>query len=311
LSEFAEETTKTVNVSQPEILFVIQGDGRVAMTDANVCRTLKQGDFVFLPAGIRLMCEFASGTAILSVRVIDHPECYSLRIKKADECPEEAQELYVLKANKHLWHFIRGVQQALADGLQCGLYMQAEAFRMQFFLYTYYSIRERVLFFFHSNQVPDVKFSEFVQANYMKYKTVGEMAAAFFMTSQAFSSRFKKVFGTTPYQWMQREKARNIYQDICRDDLSFKEIAIKYNFSLSSHFFRFCKQTFGESPGNIRKGVREMRPTRNTEHESALYGPLGTVSGHEDVQHRENLIREVGYRAVAGQSGMDRQPVKE
>jgi AraC-like DNA-binding protein len=61
-----------------------------------------------------------------------------------------------------------------------------------------------------------------------------------------------------PHQWMQREKARRIYLDICRNDMPLKEIALKYEFPLPSHFFRFCKQTFGESPGSIRKRLKNL-----------------------------------------------------
>jgi AraC-like DNA-binding protein len=259
LREFAQGATGTVDISQQEILFVIRGGGRITITDVNISRMLTRGDFVFLPAGIRLACEFSKNTLILLVRIIvDHPECHAIRIKKTvGHSNEPSQGIYVLKANKRMWQFIDGVRQALADGFRCRLYMQAEVLRMLSMIHAYYPMEERVDFFSYI-LTPDIKFSEFVRKNHMKYKTVSEMAEALFMTSQAFSNRFKKVFGMPPHRWMQREKARRIYLDICRNDMPLKEIVIKYDFPLSSNFFRFCKQTFGESPGNIRKGLRKM-----------------------------------------------------
>jgi AraC-like DNA-binding protein len=151
-------------------------------------------------------------------------------------------------------NFAKGLQETITDGFRCNLYMQTEVYRMMFLFNAYYSIQERKDFFAHI-LTPDVKFSEFVRQNHSKYRTTGEMAEALYMTQQAFSNRFKKVFGMPPHQWLLREKARNIHMDICRNDLSLKQISIKYDFPVTSHFYRFCKKTFGDTPGNIRKGM--------------------------------------------------------
>ncbi|MDR2894365.1 MAG: helix-turn-helix transcriptional regulator [Alistipes sp.] len=91
----------------------------------------------------------------------------------------------------------------------------------------------------------------------MKYRTIDELSKAIGMNPQAFAIRFKKIFGTTPHKWMQQEKARRIYLDICRSELSLKEIAERYDFTLLPNFYRFCKQIFGDSPGRIRKGLHK------------------------------------------------------
>jgi AraC-like DNA-binding protein len=252
--EFKKGTKGAVNILQQEILFMIRGGGRITIEDTEIGRTLRQGEFVFLPAGIRLACDFEQDTTILLVRIIvDHPECHALRVDKPTGHQEiPPSEIYALKINKRMQNFTEELLESLADGHQCRLYMQAEVGRMLFLLHSYYPMQERVDFFSHI-LTPDIKFSEFVRMNHTKYKTVGEMAEALFMTTQAFSNRFKKVFGMPPHRWMQREKARKIYLDICRNDMPLKEIVVKYDFPLSSNFFRFCKQTFGDTPGNIRK----------------------------------------------------------
>ncbi len=259
LREFAQGVKGTIGILQQEILFVVRGGGRITMEHTHISRTLERGEFVFLPGGSRWACDFVEETTLMMIRmVVDSPECHVLRIAETTDCPEEfLSKPYALSANERMWHFIHGLQQTIADGFRCRLYMQTEVLRMLFLLHAYYSPQECARFFAHI-LTTDIKFSEFVRANHMKYKTVKEMADGLFMTSQAFSNRFKKVFGTTPHKWMQREKARQIYLDICRGEMPLKEIVIKYDFPLPSNFFRFCKQTFGESPGNIRKGLQKM-----------------------------------------------------
>jgi AraC-like DNA-binding protein len=233
---------------------MVKGEGRIYMEGMNIRGELKKGDIAFLPSGSSWVCDFAENTTLLIVRmVVDHPGCHPLKINGANAYSSNSPlGVYTLKANKRMWHFIEGLRLTLSDGLDCRLYMEAEVFRMLSLFSAYYSPQE-IKEFFSQILTPDIKFSEFVRVNYMKYRTVGEMAEALFMTSQAFSNRFKKIFGLPPHQWIQREKARKIYIDICQNDIPLKEIAIKYEFPLPSHFFRFCKQTFGESPGRIRR----------------------------------------------------------
>ncbi len=246
---------------QQQVLFVLRGSLRITMDHTDIGKNLEQGDFIFQPGGSHWACHFMEETTLMMIRIIvESPECHALMIQKSASCGElERPELFALKANPRMWHYIEGVRESLDDGVQCRLYMRTEVFRMLFLLHAYYSPQECGEFFSYI-PTPDIKFSEFVRMNHMKYKTVGEMAEALFMTSQAFSNRFKRVFGMTPYKWMQREKARQIYFDICRNDMPLKEIVIKYDFPLSSNFFRFCKQTFGQSPGSIRKGLQTHLP---------------------------------------------------
>jgi AraC-like DNA-binding protein len=259
LRELTQRTMGTVMITQNEILFVVKGGGRIYMADSNISGELQKGDFVFLPAGSSWVCDWEENTTLLMVRMIaEIPECHAVKINGLRELGVNSQlGIHSLRANKRMWHFIEGLRSSLNDGLNCVFYMQAEVCRMIALLHAYYPPQERAEFF---SQIltPDIKFSEFVRMNHTKYRTVGEMAEALFMTSQAFSNRFKKVFGMPPHQWMQREKARRIYLDICRNDMPLKEIALKYEFPLPSHFFRFCKQTFGESPGSIRKGLKGL-----------------------------------------------------
>ena len=267
IHEFTQESQGAIEVLQQEILFVLQGGGRMTMEYTEIGRELKKGEFVFLPGGSRWLYHFAKGTRLMLVQlVVESPECHALKIHKVKENGDnDTGELYALKVNKRMQQFIEGLQGTIADGLHCRLYMQTEVFRLLFLLHAYYSPQECSDFFSHV-LTHNIKFSEFVRLNHTKYRTVREMAEALFMTTQAFSSRFKRVFGMTPYKWMQRERARQIYLDICRNDMPLKEIVIKYDFPLASNFFRFCKQSFGDSPGNIRKKLHKESPQEPVKH---------------------------------------------
>jgi AraC-like DNA-binding protein/quercetin dioxygenase-like cupin family protein len=259
LLEFPQEKVGVVHVFRQEILFVIRGGAYIAMEGLGVGRRLKKGEFVFLPAGARLACEMAKDSVLLIVRVpADFPECPVFRMDRTAGNVTSLKDptgIHPLKMNRRMKGFVSDIIENINDGFLCRHFLEGEANRALYLLNAYYPEEERVKFFSHI-LTPDIKFSEFVRMNHMKYRTIGELSDVLCMTPQAFANRFKKVFGMTPHKWMQQEKARLIYLDICRSDMPLKEIAIKYDFPLSSNFFRFCKQTFGESPGTIRKSLR-------------------------------------------------------
>jgi AraC-like DNA-binding protein len=203
-----------------------------------------------------MICEASKNTVLLAVRVPGEvPECPVFKVNaSADNVSllKDSDTIYALRANRRIHNFVADMLESMADGFLCRHFLIGETNRLLFLLNAYYSEEERVKFFSHI-LTPDIQFSEFVRMNHTKYRTVGEMANAMYMTGQAFSNRFKKVFGMTPHRWALQEKARLIYLDICKSDMPLKEIAAKYDFPLSSNFFRFCKQNFGQSPGHIRK----------------------------------------------------------
>lgn len=258
LLEFAYENTGTLNLFTQKILFVISDSIRITLENLNVSRKLKKGEFIFLPSATQVSYQASAHSAFLLIDINgESPECHVFKINKISDHMDNSQRgIHTLKANERMLHFITGLLATLKDGFLCNHYMQMEVGRMLFLLHAYYPPEECIKFFSHILS-PDMKFSEFVRMNHMSYKTIGEMADALYMTPQQFANRFKKVFGSTPHKWMKQEKARLIYHDICRSDVPLKEIAIKYDFPLSSNFFRFCKQTFGDSPGNIRKSLRK------------------------------------------------------
>ncbi len=256
--EFPDEKSGVAHIFRQEILFMIRGSADISFEGLGAGGRVKKGEFVFLPAGSRVACNIAGDSAVLVVRIPDSfPECPVFTMNKTMSnvaIHRDPRVIHVLKSHRRIRSFISDLLVSLEDGFLCRHFLEGEANRLLYLITAYYSEQERVKFFSRI-LTPDIRFSEFVRINHMKYRTIADLSEALCMTPQAFSNRFKKVFGMTPHKWTQQEKARQIYLDICRSDMPLKEIAIKYDFPLSSNFFRFCKQTFGESPGSIRRNI--------------------------------------------------------
>jgi len=238
-----------------EILCVLSGKIRINIYD-NLNVELSKGQCVFLPSDFYVFYKAIAQSKVIIFRLDENIHlCYSYGLEqlysrvKQIEKPESPA---VLDFNVRMWSFANNLVDTWEDGLKCQLLLQAKVNELLLLLRAYYP-EELLGRFFYFVISSDTAFSEFVRMSYLQYPTVNKLAEAMHMTPQQFTRRFNSVFGQAPYGWMQREKARLIYGEICRSDKPIKEIAAKFGFPVPANFNRFCKTAFGMNPGAIRK----------------------------------------------------------
>ena len=238
-----------------EIVFIMEGKVFCSLCD-KPNEEYKKGQLIFLPAGDRFCYQATALSMVLILRLTDNVHlCPNFTIKhmynrmKEEEKPES---LFPLEINDRLWHFAQGLIDTWKDGLKCKQYLRAEISKLLTMLPVYYT-KDELSRFFYPILSPDTTFSEFVRKNHLKYRTVNELSAAMKMTPQQFTRRFQSVFSQAPYEWMQHQKARLIYEEICQTNKPLKEIALDYGFTDQSNFNRFCKSFYELAPGRIRK----------------------------------------------------------
>jgi AraC-like DNA-binding protein len=256
LHEFFDNDTGSIPLHTQEVFFVTEGSLEVQV-DRYRGITLGAGEFVFLIGGSTMLFRATEESRGLSVKLYPGvPECHIYQLDKvAGRIRDVYDGIYPMRVNERMDRFLTSVLETYGDGLRCRHFLQGESARMLFLLHAYYP-QEECLKFFAQILSPDVKFSEFVRNNWRTSNTVKKMADKICMTTQQFTNRFKKIFGTTPYEWMTQQKAMSIYQDICRSDMPLKQIAEIYDFSSQANFFHFCKHMFGRTPGSIRKSLK-------------------------------------------------------
>jgi len=254
LREYTSPKSGSVYIFHPEIIFVVRGGMDVTVDGDGSSLSMKEWDFIFVPIGTTLSCRIAENSAVLIVRITsEYPECPAVGMRLSSPPVEEMKPdgIYSLQANERIRYFIKGFLAVFGDGLKCRNYMKMEVDRILYLIHAYYTIQERVRFFSSVISV-DIEFSEFVRKKWIKYLNVKELSHVMNMSERQFAHRFKKVFGMTARQWIQRQKSQLVYHDICTSDCPIKEIAKKYNFTPGS-FVRYCHKHFGSSPGVIRK----------------------------------------------------------
>lgn len=156
-----------------------------------------------------------------------------------------------LKMDERLSDYVSGLYKYIQSGLLCSSFYDLKMKELFFLLRVYYPKEELAGFLFPLFK-SNVGFSNFVYKNYHRVKSVKDLAAISTYSLSGFEKRFKRVFGLSAHEWMKKQKAKAVFQDICSTSELFKELSLKHGFSSPSHFNDFCKAHFGKTPGDIR-----------------------------------------------------------
>ena len=256
---FKSMASGEISLTSNEIVFVIKGKIRYTLSDQPT--EVAKGQFVLLPTNALIQYKAIAKCEVLTLRLDENIQiCQTFNMNRLNskiKSVDKPNGLAKLDINVRLKSFANALLETCADGLKCRYYFLARITELLIMLRVYYSEAQLYRFFYYY-LTSDIQFAEFVRTNHMQYATVNEFATAMKMTPQQFSRRFCTVFGEAPYGWMQREKARVVYGEICRSDRPLKEIAYEYGFSVQANFNRFCKMAFGMNPGEIRKKRVDM-----------------------------------------------------
>jgi len=240
-----------------EIVLVMQGSMFFSLRN-NPSGEFHKGQLVLLPAGDKLSYKASENSILLVCRLNDNINlchAYSLErlYKKVHKNILQKPEILTpLTIHPRLEYFANELIDTLDDGAKCQIFLQAKITELLIMLRLYY-LAEHLYHFFYPILSQDTSFSRYVRTHWVKHGNVSKLAKAMNMTLQQFTKRFNSVFGQTPYKWMQQEKARLIYGEICQTNKPLKEIAWDHGFTAYTHFSRFCKAAFSMSPTEIRK----------------------------------------------------------
>lgn len=261
LEEFPDGGSGEVHLTAHHIIFVLRGSVRYTVSGyGKKGLVISAGEFIFLPVATVFTFRARKGTAGLLIRLEDVvgmvPECHLFRFQRLDgssKVPKvEENGFYPLKSNEQVKHFVKGVSQIERDGLRCRSYARLITGHLLFLIQAYYS-QEEYMRFYSNVATADVVFADFVRKNIGKYKTAIELAGALNLSTQQLTARFRRIFGNSPHSWMNKERARHIYHDVCSSHKTLKTIAVENGFTATPNFTRYFRAAFGRTPSEVRK----------------------------------------------------------
>lgn len=238
------------------VVFVVSGSVRFSYGEyMNV--PAKEGDIIVHPGNYNCKVKYFSDTTILSFRLsMDLSFCnhfsFEMLSRERGEQIGGANRLHLMQANETVKSYLNGLLNYLRDGMRCHYFLELKIKEMLYIFRGYYP-KEELAAFFGPMLNSDFHFSNMVYQVYSEATSVSELAKMLNYSLSGFGKRFKRVFNVSAYQWIQEQKAKNIYHEISCSNKTFTEMSFEYGFSSPSHFNDFCKKYFNATPGNIRK----------------------------------------------------------
>lgn len=237
------------------IVFFLEGKALVTCNEFKDV-PFHEGQMALWPLHVK--CEWKSVTNVSCIILFgdnDLTICDRKIIKEhADLWLEVVPTFRPLTIRLRLAEFLHGVKNYLDDGITCPYMHKLKQRELSTILRAYYSPDELVSFF-----LPTVRnnhdFEWFIMDNYLKMKGVKEFVDLSGMNLRTFNRKFKAHFKESPYQWIIKQRAKHIHYELTSTNKSFSSIAKEFHFSDASHFNRYCKSMYGDSPSKIRRGV--------------------------------------------------------
>jgi AraC-like DNA-binding protein len=213
---------------------------------------LREGCFFLQPAGSSV--EFRTHTPVeVIIFLFDHllNVCDSRFQSVFDHEETTSSPSIVLPACESLHFFLEGLKMSLQNNLLCQGYVQSKQTELFYLLNCYYTLKE-LSGFYAPVHIQNRSFRYFVLNNYLHAKDVEAFARLGDYNVSTFRRLFRETFGEPVYQWMMKQKCRNIYTDLTTTNMSITEISAKYGFESLANFSHFCHSNLGKSPRALR-----------------------------------------------------------
>jgi AraC-like DNA-binding protein len=237
-----------------QIIFLLTGK-LVFSCGSQVNKVFDKGTFLLFPHGYKCTISAEEYSSIVIVNMhgrINFCNHFPLEmLYKMNKTAKHSNSDYPLQINEVVDEYLNLLVKSFNDGLKCAYFHDIKQRELLFYLRAYYPKKD-LFAFFAPILNSDITFSELIYKNFDKIKNISELATITNYSISGFKKRFIKVFGIPPYSWMAKEKAKRVYHEINCSQKSFKEISVEFDFSSPAHFDKFCKKSFGMSPGTIR-----------------------------------------------------------
>lgn len=243
-----------VLTTNARLFFVLTG--RLAVHYGNVSEIVEKEKMLFFPPASHVKLEAKEESGLFICRLAQEIELcdeFSLvDLHKEIGTTKENNKINALVFNDVIRHYLEGVVRSYDDGLRCVVYQNLKLREVFFLLRGYYS-KETLHKFFLPVLSNDSEFTHQVWMNYRKAGSVAELADMMNYSESHFHSKFRDILGVSALQWLNTQKARNIYFDLKMTNKSFAEISEEYHFASTSYLSTFCKRNFDLTPKEIRE----------------------------------------------------------
>lgn len=179
---------------------------------------------------------------------LDNPNilCSKFEITELEQyLPETVPDAPSLRMNEPVRLLLESILFYLDHKMLCCHLHELKLGEWFFLMHYFYTKKQNAIFFYPLIREND-SFKAMVREKAKKVTTVNELADACYMSTKTLTRKFKKVFNTTPKQWLLQQKKEQVMTEFLLTQ-NKKELPEKLGFSSYSHLNYYCIRQFGKS----------------------------------------------------------------
>lgn len=242
---------------QNKMIFVTKGS-LLVNSEEYAGTTIKKNQFILQAIGSKIEILAMEDSECIIYKFNEPYHVCGERYRNAIENAEAPLIYSPLNTVPILQHYLDGIKLYIEDKMVCKDFIELKQKELNLILNCYYTVRE-----LYNLYAPISSYTNslhyFVMQNYMKVKTVEELAHLGGYSVTTFRRMFKNLFNEPAYEWILKQKRIGIMEDLMQTRLSITEISNKYGFDSLPHFSNFCKTCFGSSPRALRQQKQQIK----------------------------------------------------
>lgn len=239
------------------LVFMLEGEVLFSYNDFLDRRFIK-GDIFFIPQSAEIFGTAISNSKMLVLSFNNSVEslCDRCRLSQSLKYISEIRYNFrPLRFTPTINSFVKLVEEYIKLGIKCHYLhemKQKELFIIMGAEFSEYQLLE----LFYPIVGGDIDFKSRILENYHYGVEVLELANILGMSYSPFQRRFKKEFGESTREWMQKQRAKHIKLRLSLHTTTISDVIREFGFTDSSHFVRFCHRYYGLTPKELIKSIR-------------------------------------------------------
>jgi AraC-like DNA-binding protein len=217
---------------------------------------LKKDECILIPKAAKTSCRALQDSALLVLtfdvlrNVCDKVMLHSYRSLSS----QMAYSFSPTPIRFPLTSFIDLLVTYLNGGIDCEHLHEIK--EKEFFLVLRRCYSKEEIIHFLEPIIGDSDFKGFIQHNNLEVESVTELVDMSGMGRTAFDSKFREVFGMSARQWMLQQTAKHVRYKAKDPEITIRSMMNEFKFNSATHFYRFCKQQFDCTPGELLRKSR-------------------------------------------------------
>lgn len=247
------------NKDYHHLIFFLKGEALISSNEYRN-RSIKSNEFILIPKSTDFSCRIISVSDIVIFTFNSFPGvCNKLELQSLTHYRDKIQyDFEPTVIRPYLKRFLNTLIEYLQCGMNCKHMHEVKQLELFLLLRGFYK-KEELANLFYPIIGQSIDFRSLVMENYLKVDHVDELAQIARMGRTNFNNKFREEFGTSPHQWILKQKAKHVRFKLSEPGSTLSDVMRIYKFNSATHFTRFCKQQFGCTPTDLLRQLNSGR----------------------------------------------------